>query len=211
MINVIWATLIIIGFGVGILTGNLDGVTTAAIDNAKSAVELAMGLIGVMALWLGIMKIAEESGLIRGISKVLRPLMVLLFPEVPPEHPAMGAMIMNISANILGLGNAATPFGLKAMEELQTLNRQKDTATNAMVTFLAINTSSVTLIPASTIAILSAAGGTNPTEIIGPTIIATTISTIAAIIAAKTLQRLPKYEIKRVNGKSGGGLRCSLK
>lgn len=211
MINVIWAALIIIGFGVGILTGNLDGVTTAAIDNAKSAVELAIGLIGVMALWLGIMKIAEESGLIRGISKVLKPVMVLLFPEVPPEHPAMGAMIMNISANILGLGNAATPFGLKAMEELQTLNRQKDTATDAMVTFLAINTSSVTLIPASTIAILSAAGGTNPTEIIGPTIIATTISTIAAIIAAKTLQSLPKYEIKRVNGKSGGGLRCSLK
>lgn len=211
MINIIWAALIIIGFGVGFITGNLDAVTNAAIDNAKSAVELAIGLIGVMALWLGIMKIAEDSGLIRGISRILKPVMILLFPDVPAEHPAMGAMIMNISANILGLGNAATPFGLKAMEELQSLNKNKDTATNAMVTFLAINTSSVTLIPASTIAILSAAGGTNPTEIIGPTIIATTISTTAAIIAAKTLQKLPRYEIKSVNKKHRREVRCFLK
>lgn len=203
MINFIWAALIIIGFIVGAITGNLDNVTTSAIESAKGAVELAMGLIGVMALWLGIMKIAEDSGLIKGISKLLKPIMILLFPDVPADHPAMGAMIMNISANILGLGNAATPFGLKAMEELQKLNRQKDTATDAMVTFLAINTSSVTLIPASTIAILAAAGATNPTQIVGPTIIATTISTTTAIIAAKTLQRLPKYEIKRGRGKGG--------
>lgn len=196
MLNIIWATLIIIGFGVGMFTGNLDGVTSAAINNAKSAVELAIGLIGVMALWLGIMKIAEDSGLIRGLSRLLKPVMIILFPDVPAEHPAMGAMIMNISANILGLGNAATPFGLKAMEELQSLNRYKDTATNAMVTFLAINTSSVTLIPASTIAILSAAGAANPTEIIGPTIIATIISTTVAIIASRVLQRLPRYEIR---------------
>lgn len=199
MINIIWAGLLIVGFLVGALTGNIDAVTNAAIESGKGAVELAMGLIGVMALWLGIMKIAEDSGLIRGISRLLRPIMVLLFPDIPPEHPAMGAMIMNISANILGLGNAATPFGLKAMQELQTLNRQKDTATNSMVTFLAINTSSVTLIPASTIAILSAAGGRNPTEIIGPTMIATTISTVAAIIAAKSLQGLPRYKIKNSN------------
>lgn len=199
MINVIWAGLLIVGFLVGALTGNIETVTNAAIESGKGAVELAMGLIGTMALWLGIMKIAEESGLIRGISRLLRPIMILLFPEVPAEHPAMGAMIMNISANILGLGNAATPFGLKAMEELQSLNRQKDTATNSMVTFLAINTSSITLIPASTIAILSAAGGRNPTEIIGPTIMATTISTIVAIIVAKSLQGLPRYKIKRVS------------
>ncbi len=203
MLNLIWAGLIIIGFGVGILTGNLDSVTNAAISNAKSAVELAMGLIGVIALWLGIMKIAEDSGLIRCISKILKPIMIILFPEVPEEHPAMGAMIMNISANILGLGNAATPFGLRAMEELQRLNKHKDTATNAMVTFLAINTSSVTLIPASTIAILSAAGAANPTEIIGPTIIATTISTTVAIIAARILQKLPKYDMKKINKKIG--------
>lgn len=210
MINIIWAVLIILGFLVGAINGNIDQVTTAAIENAKTAIELAFGLIGVMAMWLGIMKIAEDSGLIRIISRLLKPVMVLLFPDVPPDHPAMGAMIMNLSANILGLGNAATPFGLKAMEELQKLNRKKDTATDAMVTFLAINTSSVTLIPASTIAILSAAGATNPTEIIGPTIIATTMSTAAAIIAAKTLQGLPRYRIERT-GRKGRDLRCYLK
>lgn len=210
MINIIWAALILIGFIVGAINGNIDMVTAAAIENAKTAVELAFGLIGVMAMWLGIMKIAEDSGLIKIISKALKPVMVLLFPDVPPDHPAMGAMIMNISANILGLGNAATPFGLKAMEELQKLNRKKDTATDAMVTFLAINTSSVTLIPASTIAILSAAGAKNPTEIIGPTIIATTMSTAAAIMAAKTLQGLPRYRIERTSSNKGG-IRCYLK
>ncbi|MDR7857590.1 nucleoside recognition domain-containing protein [Tissierella sp.] len=199
MINIIWAVLIIIGFVVGAITGNLDQVTNAAIDSAKSAVELAIGLVGVMGLWLGIMKIAEDSGLIRGIGRALRPVMVFLFPDVPPDHPAMGAMVMNISANVLGLGNAATPFGLKAMEELQKLNRKKDTATNAMVTFLAINTSSVTLIPASTMAILSAAGAINPTEIIGPTIIATITSTTVAIILSKLLQELPRYQVKKTN------------
>lgn len=208
MINLIWAFLIIFGFLIGAINGNIEEVTAAAIENAKLAVELAFGLVGVMAMWLGIMKIAEDSGLIKIISKALKPVMVLLFPDVPPEHPAMGAMIMNISANILGLGNAATPFGLKAMEELQKLNRKKDTATDAMVTFLAINTSSVTLIPASTIAILSAAGAKNPTEIIGPTIIATTLSTTAAIIAAKTLQRLPRYKVERAKR---GEIRCYLK
>lgn len=208
MINIIWAVLIIMGFVVGAITGNLDVVTNAAIDSAKSAVELAIGLIGVMALWLGIMKIGEDSGLIRGIGRLLRPVMVLLFPDVPPDHPAMGAMVMNISANVLGLGNAATPFGLKAMEELQKLNKKKDTATNAMVTFLAINTSSVTLIPASTIAILSAAGAINPTEIIGPTIMATTISTIVAIILSKLLQDLPRYEVKRDKKIQGERIKC---
>lgn len=125
MINIIWAGLILIGFLVGAINGNIDQVTTAAIENAKTAVELAFGLIGVMAMWLGIMKIAEDSGLIKIISKALKPVMVLLFPDVPPDHPAMGAMIMNISANILGLGNAATPFGLKAMEELQNSTEKK--------------------------------------------------------------------------------------
>lgn len=208
MINFIWAALLIVGFGVGAMTGNLDTVTNAAIDSAKSAIELAIGLIGVMALWLGIMKIAEDSGLIKGIARVLRPVMVLLFPDVPADHPAMGAMIMNISANVLGMGNAATPFGLKAIEELQKLNRKKDTATNAMVTFLAINTSSVTLIPASTIAILSAAGAINPTEIIGPTIMATTISTVVAVVVSKALQNLPRYQIKRVNKTQGEKFKC---
>src|SRR5699024_6115573 len=196
MINVIWAALLIIGFVVGAVTGNIEAVTEAAIENAKTGVELAMGLIGVMALWLGIMKIAEDSGLVEKIAKGLRPITVRLFPDVPEDHPAMGAMVMNIAANILGLGNAATPLGLKAMQELQELNEQKDTATDAMVMFLAINTSSVTLIPASTIAILTAAGATNPTNIIGPTIVATVVSTVVAIVATKMLGKLPKYKLQ---------------
>ncbi|MBU5312943.1 spore maturation protein [Tissierella carlieri] len=199
MINFIWAGLLIIGFVVGAATGNLEAVTNAAIDNAKTGVDLALGLIGIMTLWLGLMKIAEDSGLVEKLAKLLRPLMIRLFPDVPAEHPAMGAMIMNIAANMLGLGNAATPLGLKAMQELQKLSDDKETATDAMVTFLAINTSSVTLVPASTIAILAAAGATNPTEIIGPTLVATTVSTVVAIIAARLFQKLPKYQMKKAN------------
>lgn len=196
MINYIWAGMLIIGFIVGAITGNLDKVTAAAIDNAETGVSLSLGLIGVMALWLGLMKIAEDAGIIEKLAKLLKPVTVRLFPDVPPEHPAMGAMVMNIAANVLGLGNAATPLGLKAMQELQSLNPQKDTATNAMVMFLAINTSSVTLIAASTIAILSSAGSANPTSIIGPTIVATTVSTVVGVTAAKLLQRLPRYRLK---------------
>ena len=199
MINFIWAGLLIVGIIVGALTGNIDAVTNAAIDNARTGVDLALGLIGVMTLWLGLMKIAEESGLVQGLAKLLRPIMVKLFPEVPADHPAMGAIIMNMAANMLGLGNAATPLGLKAMKELQNLADDKETATNSMVTFLAINTSSVTLVPASTIAILAAAGATNPTEIIGPTIAATIVSTVVAVIAAKTFQKMPKYRLDNTN------------
>lgn len=193
MINIIWFLFIVIGVIVAAFTGNITAVTDAAIENAELAVELAIGLVGIMALWLGIMKIAEESGLVQLLGKALRPIMIRLFPEVPADHPAMGAMIMNMAANVLGLGNAATPLGLKAMNELNEINGDKDTASNAMCTFLAINTSSVTLIPATVIAYRSAAGSANPTEIIGPVIIATIASTIAAIIAVKTLQKLPVF------------------
>lgn len=202
MINYIWAALLIIGFVVGAINGNLQEVTNAAIENAETAVNIALGLIGIMTLWLGIMKIAEDSGLVQKLANLIKPVTKRLFPEVPADHPAMGAIIMNLAANMLGLGNAATPLGLKAMQELQKLNKNKDTATNAMVMFLAINTSSVTLIPATTIGILSAAGGTNPTNIIGPTIIATTISTTVAIIAAKTLEKMPRYRIDYENMKN---------
>lgn len=199
MINFIWAGLLIIGFVVGAITGNIEAVTNAAIDSAKTGVDLALGLIGIMTLWLGLMKIAEDSGLVEKLAKALKPLMVWLFPDVPADHPAMGAMIMNIAANMLGLGNAATPLGLKAMKELQELSDDKETATDAMVTFLAINTSSVTLIPATTIGILVLSGAKNPTEIIGPTLVATTVSTIVAIIASKVFQKLPKYQMKKAN------------
>lgn len=196
MINIIWFVLLASGIIVGAISGNIDAVTEAAISNAELAITISLGLIGVMALWLGIMKIAEESGLVsymaKGLSLIIRP----LFPEIPQGHPAMGAIIMNFGANLLGLGNAATPLGIKAMKELQKLNPNKDTATNSMVMFLAINTSSLTIIPATVIAIRTSAGSANPTEIIGPTIIATTASTIAAIIAVKILQRVSRYRVR---------------
>lgn len=166
----------------------MKDVTSAALDYAATAVNIALGLIGIMALWLGIMKIAESAGLINILGKWLAPITKRLFPEVPSDHPAMGSMIMNISANLLGLGNAATPFGLKAMEELDKLNENKGTATNSMVTFLAINTAGLTLIPASAIAIRAAAGSSDPTIIIGTALFGSACATTAAIIAAKTLQ-----------------------
>jgi spore maturation protein A len=163
-----------------------DGI----IKYAKIAVELAIGLIGIMALWLGIMKIAEQSGLIAKLASVLKPVTTRLFPDVPADHPAMGAMIMNISANMLGLANAATPLGLKAMEELNKLNKKVGTATDAMCTFLVINTSNVQLIPATVIAIRASAGASNPTDIIGPVIVATTVNTIVGVITVKLLGKL---------------------
>ena len=182
---------------VGILTGNIDAVTQAAIDMAKTAVEIAIGLIGIMALWLGTMKIAEESGLIRIIARAIRPITIRLFPDVPEDHPAIGSIILNMAANLLGLGNAATPLGLKAMEELQDLNPEKETATNAMCTFLAINTSSVQLIlPATVVALMGAAAN----QIFITTILATGLSTIAAIIAVRFLEKLKRFEMPNRNG-----------
>ena len=198
MINYIWCGMIIIGIIVGTLTGNIEVVSTAAIEWAETAVELSLGLIGVMALWLGLMKIAEEAGIVRGMGLLMKPIMAKLFPEVPADHPAMGSIVANMAANFFGLGNAATPLGIKAMQELQDLNENKDEASNAMVMFLAINTSSVTLISSSTIAYRSAAGAANPADIIGPTIVATIVSTAVAIIACKVLEKLPKYKREKV-------------
>ncbi|MFN4088360.1 MAG: nucleoside recognition domain-containing protein [Alphaproteobacteria bacterium] len=167
----------------------MDALGTAMLDAARSSVTLALGLIGVMALFLGLMKVAEAGGLLVIIARLLRPLMVRLFPEVPPEHPAMGAMIMNLSANVMGLGNAATPFGIRAMQELDKLNPHKGTATNAMVLFLAVNTSSVTLLPTGVIAIRAAAGSTDPAAIVPTTLFATICSTFIAILAARFYSR----------------------
>ncbi|MDP3684230.1 MAG: nucleoside recognition domain-containing protein, partial [Ignavibacteria bacterium] len=166
-------------------------VTTSVLDYAETAVKIALGLIGIMALWLGIMKIAEESGLINHLAKGLKPITKFLFPEIPGDHPAIGAMIMNISANFLGLGNAATPFGLKAMEELDKLNPNKGTATNAMCTFLAINTAGMTLIPATAIALRASAGSAEPAIIIGTSLVGSTCATIVGISAAKILEKFP--------------------
>ncbi len=163
----------------------MKDVTNAAIDYAKTAVTIALGLIGIMALWLGVMKIAEEAGLIKLIARAVKPITKFLFPDVPQDHPAMGSMIMNISANVLGLGNAATPFGLKAMEELEELNPKKGVASDAMIMFLAINTAGLTLIPATAIAIRAAAGSSDPTIIIGTSIFGASCATLTGIAMAK--------------------------
>ena len=167
MLNYIWLALVLLAVTIGGWNDRLKEVTDGAFDGAKTAVTIALGLIGIMTMWLGLMRLAERAGLIQRISRALRPVMRRLFPEVPPEHPAMGSMLMNMAANMLGLGNAATPLGLRAMRDLETLNPHHGTATNAMCTFLAVNTSSVQLIPTTAIAILAAAGSTRPTSIVG--------------------------------------------
>ena len=192
MLNYVWFGMIAISVLIGAFTGNIDAVTEAAINSAELAVELAIGLIGIMALWLGIMKIAEASGLVNVVAKVVRPITVRLFPNVPTDHPAITSIVLNMSANVLGLGNAATPLGLKAMQQLQELNEHKDTASNAMCTFLAINTSSVQLIlPATVVALM----GIQSSQIFITTIIATSLSTVAGIIAVKTLEKLPVFAL----------------
>jgi len=194
MLNYIWFGMIFISVMVGSITGNINAVTDAAISMAKTAVEIAISLIGIMALWLGTMKIAEESGLISIIARALRPIMVRLFPDVPKDHPAIGSIVLNMAANILGLGNAATPLGLKAMEELQELNPKKDTATNAMCTFLAINTSSVQIIlPATVLALM----GAESNQIFITTILATGLSTVAAVISVRALEGMDRFKSDR--------------
>jgi len=197
MLNYIWFGLMMIALIVGAINGKLTEVTNAAVNSAATSVEIAIGLIGIMAMWLGIMKIAEEGGLIKLLARAIRPVARFLFPEIPDDHPAIGSMMMNVTANWLGLGNAATPLGLKAMDELQSLNPKKDTASNSMVTFLAINTASITFIPMTVIAVRTELGSTNPFEIISTSIFASTCACIAAITASKLLSKLPS--IKKSN------------
>ena len=194
MLNIIWLSMMCLSVIVSLIQGHLNEVVQAVTSSAKVGFELALGLSGIMALWLGIMNIASDSGLINHLARALQPIMKRLFPDIPVDHPAMGAMILNLSANMLGLNNAATPFGLAAMKELQRLNTHVHEASNAMCTFLAINTSSVQLIPATAIAFLAANGSTNPTCIIASSLIATSISTIVAIVAVKQLEKLPRYK-----------------
>ena len=196
MLNWIWLGLVVLAVALGALTGQLDAVTNAAFAACKTAVmDLALPLAGIMAFWLGMMRIAEKAGLVAILAKALRPVMRRLFPEVPPTHPAMGSMVMNMAANMLGLSNAATPLGLRAMQDLEKLNPRPGTATNAMCTFLAINTSSIQLIPATTVALLAAAGSREPTAIIGTSFIATLFSTAVAIIVVKVFEKLPMFAL----------------
>lgn len=188
MLNYIWMGLILISVIFGAINGKMAEVGQAAIDYAKTGVDIALGLIGVMALWIGVMRIAEKAGLVTAISKIIHPIMKKLFPSIPGDSPALGSIVVNLSANMLGLNNAATPLGLKAMEELNKLNGMKERASNAMCMFLALNTSSVQLIPATSIAILVAAGATSPTDIVITSLLATICSTITAIIVVKIFE-----------------------
>jgi len=200
VLNYIWLALVLGAVLLGGATGHLKEVTDAAFESSKTAVmTIALPLAGIMALWLGVMRLAEKSGLMHAIARLLRPLMTRLFPDIPPEHPAMGSMIMNMAANMLGLANAATPLGLRAMQDLEQLNPRPGTASNAMCTFLAINTSSIQLIPASAVAILAAAGSTRPTAIIGTALVATICSTVVGIFSVKALEKLPFYHLPAIS------------
>jgi len=196
VLGYIWLFFIATAVILGGINGKIGDVTQAAMDSSKLAVDISISLIGVMSLWLGIMKLAEASGLINFVSKLIKPITKRLFPDIPPDHPAIGNIAMNFSANALGLTNAATPIGIKAMKELQKLNANKGTATNAMCTFLAINTAGFQLVPASIIAVLLAAGSKNPTIIIGPTLFATSVALITAITIVKILEKAPCFQVK---------------
>src|SRR5579872_637089 len=174
MLNYIWLGLVLCAVLIGGYEGKMKEVTDGAFNMAKVAVDILIGLVGIMALWLGVMRLAEKSGMVQLLARALRPVMVWLFPDVPADHPAMGSMLMNMAANMLGLSNAATPLGIRAMEDLETLNPRPGTATNAMCTFLAINTSGIQLIPVTAIAILAGAQSVNPTAIVGPSLLCST-------------------------------------
>lgn len=197
MINLIWLLLLVTGIVYAGLQGRIDIVSQSAISAAEAAVALSLRLVGVMCLWLGIMKIAELAGIVRLISRLLSPLICFLFPSVPKNHPAMGAIIMTLSANMLGLGNAVTPLGIKAMQALQQLNTKKDTASDAMCTLLALCTAGFTLIPATIIAIRSASGSVNPTEIVGATLMVSFMATVSVIIADRICRIIYYVRIRR--------------
>lgn len=181
MINLIWASMAIIGIVFAMFNGNMEEVNKAIFESAGEAVTLSIGLISVLVFWLGIMKIAENAGLLLVLTKLFRPIIVRIFPEIPKDHPAIGYILSNITANLFGLGNAATPIGIKAMEQMKQLSGT-DTATRSMITFLALNTSGLTLVPTTVIAIRMQYNSVSPTEIVGTTIITSCISTLSAIL-----------------------------
>lgn len=207
MLNYLWLALVLLAALIGAATGRIAEVTAGAFQMADTAVmKIALPLVGIMALWLGLMRLAERSGLVQQLARALRPILRRLFPEVPVEHPAMGSMVMNMAANMLGLSNAATPLGLRAMRDLETLNPHPGTATNAMCTFLAINTSSIQLIPTTAIAILAAQQSKDPTAIVGTAFLATICSTIAGVSAVKWMQRWRIFRIRTEDAPAAAAL-----
>ncbi len=197
MLNVIWLAIVLIAVLVGGFSGRFEQMTEGAFATATDAVmKIALPLVGLMAIWLGIMRLAERAGFVQWLARALRPVMQRLFPDVPAEHPAMGAMVMNMSANMLGLGNAATPLGLRAMALLQRLNPNPTVASNSMVTFLAVNTASLQLIPTTAISILAVQGGKSPSNIVVPAILATAIAMLCGVTAARLLSRLRIFRVR---------------
>lgn len=182
MINYIWGGFFIIGIIYSFITGNTEGINNEILTSASSSVNMILQILPIMCLWLGIMQIASDSGLIKKLSRKITPLITKLFPDIPPEHEALTLISSNIIMNMLGLGNAATPFGLKAMKSMQNLNKEKDTATRSMITFLVINTASVTIIPTTVISFRIIAGSTNPTDIVLVSIITSFLSCIVGLI-----------------------------
>lgn len=204
MLNRIWLGLLLVGVVLAGINNRFGPATEMALGNAGAAVNLSIGLVGVMTLWLGLMRLAEKSGLVSTLARGLRPLLVRLFPDVPADHPAMGSMLLNLAANLLGLNNAATPLGLRAMRDLESLNRRPGTATDAMCTLLALNTGGVQLVPVGAIALLAAQGSHNPTAIIGTTLLTTATSATIGLVTVKLLARLPWFRLGPVPAAANG-------
>ncbi len=197
MVNYIWVGMMLIGFIFATINGTVDEVNQALFKAATDAVTICFGLMSVLVFWLGLMRIAEDSGLLVKLAKMCRPLVSKLFPDVPPDHPAIGYIVSNMMANTFGLGNAATPLGIKAMEQLKMLNKGRSEASRSMITFLAVNTSCITLIPTTVIAIRITHGSANPTDIILPTILATVISMVGGVL-------IDRFFYNRRKRKGGG-------
>lgn len=189
MVNWIWMGMIVISVLFGAINGKMEQVAEAAFGGAQTGVTVCLGLVSILVFWMGLMRIAEDAGLVRKLARLMAPIVRRLFPDVPPDHPAMGYILSNMSANLLGLGNAATPMGIKAMQELQTLNPDKTAATPAMCTLLALNTASITLVPTTIIAIRMNFGSLHPADIVAPTLLATILSTGAAIVVDRWYRR----------------------
>lgn len=189
MINYIWFVMIFLGILVGLLTGNGEGISKAVINSADSTVSLIIGLVGLMCFWCGVMKVAEKSGFTNKLAKLLRPILKLIFKEAAKDEKALGAIVMNITANMMGLGNAATPFGIKAMQEMDRLNKNKRTASNDMTLFLVLNSACIQLVPSTVISIRAAYNSNNPGMIILPAVIASTFAAVTGVLLCKLLQR----------------------
>ncbi|MFA5602585.1 MAG: nucleoside recognition domain-containing protein [Bacilli bacterium] len=192
MVNKIWGFFIIIGVVFGLINGNIEIINIEIIESTKTALEMIFRMFPIITLWVGIMNIAKVSGLIGKLTKLISPLLKKLFPEIPKDHESFGFIASNIIVNMLGLGSAATPFGLKAMKSLQTLNKEKDTATRSMITFLVLNTSGVTIVPTTVISLRMMYGSVNPTEIIITALLATICSTIGGLIIDRILYKISR-------------------